>query len=89
MALSAEVAPQGPMGAWQMLRPSEGHSCLMWCLVPAAAEQHPSLLGYLALSIPELPAEASSTDAFLEKQSSLQVHKGNVLSLTFSSSQER
>lgn len=61
----------------------------MWCLVPAVVEQHPSLLGYLALSIPELPAKASSTDAFLEKQSRLQVHKGNVLSLTFSNSQER
>lgn len=29
-ALSAEVAPQGPAGAWQMLRPSEDYSCLTW-----------------------------------------------------------
>lgn len=89
MALSASMAPRSPVGAWQMLRPSEDHSCVLRCVGSAAAEQHPSLLGYLALSTPELPAKASSRDAFLERQSSLRVHKGNVLSLTFSSSQER
>lgn len=87
VALSAKVAPQGPVGAWQMLRPSEDPSCLLWCVGSAAAEQCLSL--YMALSIPELPAKASSRDAFLERQSGLCVHTGNVLSLTFSCSQER
>lgn len=30
VALSAEVALQGLVGVWQMLRPSEDYSCLMW-----------------------------------------------------------
>jgi len=67
----------GGLGSWGHCRGSTG-SC--GCLAPAEnppsttaawhgrAERRPSQLGYLALSVPELLAKASSVDGFLERQ---------------------
>lgn len=54
----------GSCGCLAAVMPSEDYSCLLRCAGSAAAEQHPALLGYLALSIPELPAKPQAEMAF-------------------------
>lgn len=81
-------------GSFECLAPDEDKpriaAACCGCAVLVTTDWGPSQLQYLALSVPELLAKASSVDGVLERRSSLHVGtQGNVPSLTFSSSQER